>query len=104
VGLFFIDTQTGQVATQRQLIAAGIAPADDLPPRPWHRIRGSGDASTLWYAVLRKRTHGVFIGSMVIRHGDHHASLLRAGWEEVDVDAIRRTFGADAPDETASRS
>jgi hypothetical protein len=89
VGLFFIDTQTGQVATQRQLIDAGVAPEGDLPPRPWHRIQGSGDATTLWYAVMRKRTHGVFIGSLVIRHSDHHASLLADGWEEVEVEAIR---------------
>jgi hypothetical protein len=89
VGLFFIDTTSGQVATQRQLIDAGIGANDELPPRPWHRVRGSGDASTLWYAVLRKRTHGVFIGTMVFRHGDHHASLLAQGWEEVEVDDIR---------------
>jgi hypothetical protein len=89
VGLFFIDTDTGQVATQRQLVEAGIAPSDELPPRPWHRVQGSGDATMLWYAVMRKRTHGIFIGSLVISHSDHHASLLADGWEEVDVDAIR---------------
>src|SRR6266498_4029204 len=56
VGLFFIDTGTGQVATLRQLDDAGIvSPRDALPPRPWHRIQGTGDASTMWYAVLRKR-------------------------------------------------
>jgi hypothetical protein len=42
-----------------------------------------------WYAVMRKRTHGIFIGSLVIRHSDHHASLLADGWEEVTVDDIR---------------
>jgi hypothetical protein len=89
MGLFFIDVTSGQVATQRQLIAAGVAPDGDLPPRPWHRIQGTGDATTLWYAVMRKRTHGVFIGSLVIRHSDHHASLLDDGWEEVTVDEIR---------------
>jgi hypothetical protein len=89
VGLFFIDTESGQVATQRQLIDAGIATADAPPPRPWHRVRGDSDASTLWYAVMRKRTHGIFIGTLVIRHQDHHASLLRDGWEEVGVDDIR---------------
>lgn len=47
------------------------------------------DASTLWYAVMRKRTHGVFIGTLVIRHSDHHASLLADGWEEVPVEEIR---------------
>ena len=80
------------MATQRQLIDAGVAPADELPPRPWLRIRGSGDASMFWYAVMRKRTHGIFIGSMVIRHGDYHASLLRDGWEEIDVDTVRASF------------
>jgi hypothetical protein len=90
VGVFFIDTQSGQVATARQLVEAGVtAPGDDAPPRPWHRIQGSGDATTLWYAVMRKQTRGIFIGSLVIRHSDHHASLLQDGWEEVDVDAIR---------------
>jgi hypothetical protein len=90
MGLFFIDVDSGQVATQRQLIAAGIAPEDDLPPAPWYRIQGTSDATTLWYAVMRKRTRGVFIGSLVIRHSDHHASLLADGWEEVEVDEIRR--------------
>jgi hypothetical protein len=89
VGLFFIDTNSGQVATHRQLIDAGIAPESDDPPRPWHRVRGNLDSSTMWYAVLRKRTNGIFIGTLVFRHSDHHASLLTEGWEEVDVDAIR---------------
>src|ERR671930_61378 len=88
MGLFFIDTDTGQVATQRQLIDAGIAPEDALPPRPWLRIQGSGDASTMWYAVMRKREKGVFIGTLVLRHSDHHALLLRRGWEEVPPSAI----------------
>jgi hypothetical protein len=89
VGFFFIDTESGQVATQRQLIDAGVAPEDDDPPRPWHRVRGDVDATTLWYAVMRKRTHGIFIGTLAIRHSDHHASLLSEGWEEVDVEEIR---------------
>jgi hypothetical protein len=89
VGYFFIDTNSGQVATQRQLIDAGIAPSDDLPPRPWHRVQGNVDASTLWYAVMRRRTHGIFIGTLVFRHSDHHASLLADGWDEVSVDEIR---------------
>lgn len=77
---------------------AGIAPRDELPPRPWHRVQGSGDATTLWYAVMRKQTHGIFIGTLVIRHSDHHASLLEQGWEEIPVDEIRKsgTAGADA--------
>jgi len=89
VGLFFIDTGTGQVATQRQLIEAGVAGSDGVPPRPWHRIQGSSDATTLWFAVLRRRERGVFIGTLVLRHGDHHALLLGRGWEEVAIDEIR---------------
>jgi hypothetical protein len=86
--MFFIDTATGQVATQRQLIEAGLAAADRPPELPWHRIQGPGDASTMWYAVLRKRERGVYMGTLTIRHGDHHASLLKRGWDEVPVDRI----------------
>jgi hypothetical protein len=89
VGLFFIDTNDGRIATHQQLMDAGISPRDDLPPRPWHRMRGDGDASTMWYAAMRKQTHGIFIGTLVFRHSDHHASLLAEGWEEVAVDEIR---------------
>jgi hypothetical protein len=85
---FFIDTGTGQVATQRQLIEAGVASSDQQPPRPWHRVQGTGDASTMWYAVLRRQEKGVYIGTLVLRHTDHHASLLEQGWEEVAVDEI----------------
>jgi hypothetical protein len=85
---FFIDTATGQVATGRQLVEAGIADGAGPPPRPWHPIQGTGDATTLWYAVMRRRERGVFIGSLVFRHSDHHASLLQAGWQEVPVPEI----------------
>jgi hypothetical protein len=88
MALFFIDTATGQVATQRQLVEAGIAPADGVPARPWLRVQGTGDASTMWYAVLRKRERGVYIGTLVLRHLDHHASLLGRGWEEVAIEEI----------------
>jgi hypothetical protein len=89
VSAFFIDTSTGQVATRNRLVATGVMAAEDLPPRPWHPVRGDRDASTLWYAVMRKETRGVFIGTLVIRHSDHHASLLQQGWQEVapqDID------------------
>jgi hypothetical protein len=86
--MFFIDTATGQVSTHRQLIDAGIATEARPPERPWLPIRGPGDASTMWYAVLRKRERGVYIGTLTIRHGDHHASLLERGWEEVPVEEI----------------
>jgi hypothetical protein len=89
VDRFFIDTQTGQVATRRQLVEAGVASQAELPPRPWFPIRGDSDASTLWYAVMRKRERGVYIGTLCIRHTDWHASLLAKGWEEVPVEKIR---------------
>jgi hypothetical protein len=84
VAVFFIDTSTGQVATQRQLVEADIAASDQPPPKPWHRIQGTGDATTMWYAVMRKQVReGVYIGTLCIRHQDHHASLLQQGWQEV---------------------
>jgi hypothetical protein len=89
MALFFIDTATGQVATQHQLVAAGIAPEAGIPPRPWFRIQGTGDATTMWYAVLRRKEKGIFIGSLVFRHSPHHSLLLERGWEEIAVDEIR---------------
>jgi hypothetical protein len=86
--MFFIDTSTGQVSTLTQLVEAGIATEDEPPGRPWHPVRGDRDASTLWYAVMRKQTKGVYIGTLCIRHSDHHASLLAAGWEEVPAEQI----------------
>jgi hypothetical protein len=88
VALFFIDTSSGTVATQHQLIDAGIADADGTVPRPWFRIQGTSDATTLWYAVMRRREKGIFIGTLVFRHSDHHAFLLERGWEEIPVAAI----------------
>jgi hypothetical protein len=95
---FFIDTATGQVAIMAQLIEVGLAGGDLQPPeRPWHRIQGPDDASTLWYAVLRKQVRGVHIGALAIRHQGHHASLLQDGWEEVPVDEIGVPTGSSAP-------
>jgi hypothetical protein len=88
VSAFFIDTSTGQVATLEQLIAAGLAVPAKPPSLPWHPVRGDRDASTLWYAVMRKETKGVFIGTLVIRHSSHHASLLEQGWQEVAPEEI----------------
>jgi hypothetical protein len=88
VARFFIDTSTGQVATGRQLAEAGITPPTGVPPRPWHPVQGTGDATTMWYAVMRKRVRGVYIGTLALRHSDHHASLLQQGWQEVEVDEI----------------
>ncbi|MDQ3742767.1 MAG: hypothetical protein M3389_17710 [Actinomycetota bacterium] len=91
MAMFFIDTSTGEVATKRQLIEAGIADDVNTPPRPWLRIQGTDDATTMWYAVLRKRVRDdVFIGALALRHSDHHASLLGQGWQEVEVEELRR--------------
>ena len=69
-------------------MAAGLASESEGPAPPWLRVQGPGDASTMWYALLRKRTRGVFIGTMVLRHGEHYTSLLEAAWEEIPVEAI----------------
>jgi hypothetical protein len=90
---FFIDTQSGRVATGRQLVEAGVTDGTAPPPRPWHPIQGTRDATTMWYAVLRRREKTVFIGSLVLRHTDHHTLLLSRGWEEVPVAEI----GVEAP-------
>jgi len=86
---FFVNTQDGRVATRTQLVEAGDADADEKPVAPWHPIQGPSDASTMWYAVLRKRERGVFIGTLCFRHTERQASLEQAGWEEVPVEAIR---------------
>jgi hypothetical protein len=37
---------------------------------------------------MRKPVKHVFIGTLCIRHSDHHASLLQSGWQEVAVEEI----------------
>lgn len=97
MGVFFIDTAQGTVATQHQLVDAGIADAGGTPPRPWLRVQGTGDASTMWYAVMRKRERGVFIGTLVLRHSAHHALLLQSGWEEIPAEGIGVAQQAQPP-------
>ncbi|MEX1142120.1 MAG: hypothetical protein WD993_06350 [Thermoleophilaceae bacterium] len=89
MSVFFVNTQDGRVATRSQLVDAGLAEEGRDPERPWHPVQGPRDASTMWYAVLRKRERGVFIGTLCIRHSSRQASLESAGWEEVAVDEIR---------------
>jgi hypothetical protein len=88
VGGFFIDTQAGRVATLTQLLEAGLVEEGEKPGAPWHPVNGPGDASTMWYAVMRKRTRGIFIGTLCIRHIGRQASLEREGWEEVPIGEI----------------
>ena len=63
-------------------------PEGSRPTLPWHPIQGSRDATTLWYAVMRKKVRGVYIGMLCIRHSDYHASLVQKGWHEVPVSEI----------------
>jgi hypothetical protein len=93
VGAFFVNTQDGRVATRAQLAEAELVDEFDKPFAPWHPIQGPSDASTMWYAVLRKRERGVFIGTLCIRHTGRQASLEERGWEEVPVERI----GVGAP-------
>ena len=75
-----INTQDGRIA---------VVPGDREIDLPWLRIQGPDDASTMWYAVMRKREKGVFIGTLCFRHTERQASLEAAGWQEVSVDEIR---------------
>jgi hypothetical protein len=88
VGVFFVNTEDGRVATRAQLAEAGLVDDLDKPVKPWHQIQGPSDASTMWYAVLRKRERGVFIGTLCIRHTGRQASLEERGWEEIPVAEI----------------
>jgi len=89
LGAFFVNTEDGRVATRNQLAEASLVDDRDRPVKPWHPIQGPSDASTMWYAVLRKRERGVFIGTLCIRHTGRQASLEERGWEEVAVEDIR---------------
>jgi hypothetical protein len=88
VGVFFVNTEDGRVATLGQLGDAGLLDDRDRPRTPWHPIQGPSDASTMWYAVLRKRKRGVFIGTLCIRHTGRQTLLEERGWEEVPVARI----------------
>jgi hypothetical protein len=88
VGVFFVNTEDGRVATGAQLAEAGLVDEGEQPSLPWHPIQGPDDASTMWYAILRKRERGVFIGTLCIRHTGRQAFLEERGWQEVPVPEI----------------
>ena len=88
VGVFFVNTEDGRIATQTQLAEIGLVDGAGKVELPWFRIQGPSDASTMWYALLRKRERGVFIGTLCIRHSERQASLVERGWEEVPVNEI----------------
>jgi len=85
---FFVNTSDGRVATRAQLDAAGLLDDRNDPVDPWHPIQGPRDASTMWYAVLRKREKGVYIGTLCFRHGERLPLLESRGWAEVAVEEI----------------
>jgi hypothetical protein len=88
MSVFFVNTRDGRVATATQLAEADLVDARRRPRPPWHPIQGPDDASTMWYAVLRKRERGVFIGTLCFRHTERLPLLEERGWEEVPVDEI----------------
>ncbi len=80
--------QEGSIATFDQLVEAEvIEPADD-PALPWYKIDAPSDATTMWYAALRKQERGIYLGTLTFRHCEHHSLLLKQGWEEVPVEDI----------------
>jgi hypothetical protein len=99
MGLFFVNTDDGRIATQTQLMDASLTDWRGKPEPPWHEIRGPSDASTMWYAVLRKRERGISIGALCFRHAPRFASLTATGWEEVPPDRI----GVDGDPATLDR-
>jgi hypothetical protein len=55
----------------------------------------------MWYAVMRKHTRGVFIGTLCIRHTGRQAELEADGWVEVPVERIGPGhMGGRTPDMT----
>ena len=52
----------------------------------------------MWYAVMRRRERGIFIGTLCFRHTGRAASLVEAGWEEVPVGSIGLGDGSGSAD------
>jgi hypothetical protein len=88
MGTFYIDTNSGEFATHDQLRTHDLLDQDGRSRPPWHRIQATSDASTLWYAVMRKHTRGIWLGALVMRSADHYGKLLREGWEEVPPERV----------------
>jgi hypothetical protein len=98
--MFYIDTSAGEFATHSQLDAHGLLDAGARARPPWHRIQATSDASTLWYALLRKRSHGIWLGALAMRSADHYAKLLAEGWEEIAPERVGASLG-EGPSELA---
>jgi hypothetical protein len=93
MGMFYIDTSSGDFATHNQLREHELLDRDGRALKPWHRIQATSDATTLWYALMRKRTRGIWLGALVMRGNDHHAKLLAEGWEEVPPERTGASLG-----------
>ena len=100
MGMFYIDTSSGHFATHTQLEENDLLEPGGRPRRPWHRIQATSDASTLWYALMRKHTRGIWLGTLTMRNAPHHEKLLGEGWEEVPPERTGESLGR-APEELA---
>src|SRR4051794_10757978 len=101
MGMFYIDTSSGDFATHEQLREHDLLDRDSHPVPPWHRIQATSDASTLWYSLMRKHTRGIWLGALVMRSADHYRKLLGEGWEEVPPQLTGVSLG-EAPAELAA--
>ena len=83
---FFIDTDTGQVATLSQLTEAGAVGPNALPTPPWYPIQGTRDATTLWraqYSASRPRDNGRASSArhaLMIFSNDYRLPTIVAEW------------------------
>jgi hypothetical protein len=100
MGMFYIDTSSGDFATHEQLRTNGLLDRESRATPPWHRIQATSDASTLWYALMRKQTRGIWLGALVMRSADHYSKLQREGWEEYPPERVGEALDA-APAELA---
>jgi len=78
----YVDTNSGEFATHDQLREHELLDRDGRAQAPWHRVQAISNASTSWYALMRKRTHGIWLGALLMRSADHYRKLLGEGWEE----------------------
>ena len=108
MGIFYIDTGSGAFATHDQLRRHALLDEDGHAELPWYRLQATSDASTLWYALLRKETRGIWIGALSMRGGEHHSKLLGEGWDEVPPELVGASLAgaptrlAPAPFDTAA--
>src|SRR3954451_2451047 len=100
MGMFYIDTRSGDFATHTQLDEHGLIDRGGHASPPWHRIQATSDASTLWYALMRKHTRGIWLGALTMRSSDHRKKLLAEGWEEVPPEQTGASL-RDGPAELA---